>query len=154
MQEISLNQTLNNNSTYQIYFKNLDHMVLEKYQVMPFIRMYFDRFIKNNQLNIVNYFLDYDEQNNYHILIFDTLDNVDHISLKQIVDYIITESNKNSNINLKYMQSFIVDETAEKHKQDNLNNNMFTDSLDRVDKIMYAAAALYILSIIKDLTDN
>lgn len=154
MQVISLNQTLNNNSTYQIYFKNLDHMVLEKYQVMPFIRMYFDRFIKNNQLNIVNYFLDYDEQNNYHILIFDTLDNVDHISLKQIVDYIINESNKNSNINLKYMQSFIIDETAEKRKQESLNNNIFTDSLDRVDKIMYAAAALYILSIIKDLTDN
>ena len=154
MQEISLNQTLNNNSTYQIYFKNLDHMVLEKYQVMPFIRMYFDRFIKNNQLNIVNYFLDYDEENNYHILIFDTLDNVDHISLKQIVDYIINESNKNSNINLKYMQSFIIDETAEKRKQESLNNNIFTDSLDRVDKIMYAAAALYILSIIKDLTDN
>jgi hypothetical protein len=129
-------------------------MVLEKYQVMPFIRMYFDRFIKNNQLNIVNYFLDYDEQNNYHILIFDTLDNVDHISLKQIVDYIINESNKNSNINLKYMQSFIIDETAEKRKQESLNNNIFTDSLDRVDKIMYATAALYILSIIKDLTDN
>jgi len=154
MQVISLNQTLNNNSTYQIYFKNLDHMVLEKYQVMPFIRMYFDRFIKNNQLNIVNYFLDYDEQNNYHILIFDTLDNVDHISLKQIVDYIINESNKNSNINLKYMQSFIIDETAEKRKQESLNNNIFTDSLDRVDKIMYAAAALYLLSIIKDISDN
>jgi len=155
--EVGLNQDLNNNTTYKVYFKNDDRMVLERYQVMPFIRMYFDRFIKNNELNIINYFLQYDEDINQHILYFDTLDNTDHISLKQIVDYIIYNANQNSNIDLRFMKAYTNEKSAEdlRENEESFIDNLFNETgLDRLEKILYVSTALYLLSIIKDISDN
>jgi hypothetical protein len=133
-------------------------MILEKYQVMPFIRKIFNDFIVEKDLNIINYFLEYNKDIDQHMLYFDTLENVDHITVKQITDYITSKANVNSNINLDFMGAYLFGKSAKDLREEDKKQNIIEDYLDNkgvenIEKILYLGAAVYLLSIIKDFTE-
>ena len=164
--EISLSENLKNNQTYKIYFKNDGHMVLEKYQTSALIRMFFDKYIKENNLDIINYFLKYESDISLHILYFDTLEEVDHISLKQIIDYIINninkygnQSSKFNNVDLRFIKAYTEeDKTAKELREEEKDKNILEDLFDnqgteKIEKILMLTAGIYLLSILKDFSD-
>ena len=158
-QQIGQSETLENNTTYKLYFKNKDRMVLEEFQVLPFIRMYFNSFINEKNLDIINYFLVYKKDIDQHQLYFDTLENVEGVAIKQIIDYIIERANKNSNINLVYKKGYIMkNQSAETKREEDSEKSFLSDLLDNqdtknVEKILTLVSAVYVLSILKDFTE-
>ena len=166
-QQVGESDLLENNKTYKLYFKNTHkadnwykgNLILEHYQLTPIIRMHFNDFIIKKDLDIINYFLDYNRKEDYHELYFDTLDNVEGIKLKQITDYLTEKSSELSNIDLKFLRGYIItNKTAEEKEQENKKDNVINDFLDNqgienIENILKVATAIYLLSIIKDFTE-